>query len=65
MKVKIITDIPMKWSSNKKAKSEMVFDTDKAEHNEGGAMLIGLVGNAVSKLLWNEVDKVIVERLSK
>ena len=55
----------MKWSSNKKAESEMVFDTSEVEHNEGGAMLIGLVGNAVSKLLWNEVDKVTVERISK
>ena len=65
MKVKIKTDFPMKWSSNKKAESEMVFDTSEVEHNEGGAMLIGLVGNAVSKLLWNEVDKITIERLSK
>ena len=65
MIVKIKTDIPMKWSSNKKAESEMVFDTSDVEHNEGGAMLVGLVGNAVSKLLWNEVDKITIERLSK
>ena len=55
----------MKWSSNKKAESEIVFDTNEGEHNEGREMLVGLVGNAVSKLLWNEVDKVTVERISK
>ena len=55
----------MKWSSNKKAESEIVFDTSDAEHDEGRSMLVGLVVNAVSKLLWNEVDKVTVERLSK
>jgi hypothetical protein len=63
--VKIKTDIPMKWSSNKKAESEIVFDTNEGEHNEGRETLVGLVGNAVSKLLWNEVDKVTVERISK
>tara|TARA_R100000027_G_C2221196_1_gene86157 strand:+ start:545 stop:742 length:198 start_codon:yes stop_codon:yes gene_type:complete len=65
VKVKIKTDAPMKWSSNKKAESEIVFDTNEGEHNEGRAMLVGLVGNAVSKLLWNELDKITIKRLNK
>lgn len=65
MRVKIKTSPPMKWSSIKEAESELVFDTNEGEHNEGREMLVGLVGNAVSKLLWNELDKITIKRLDK